>query len=1006
MPNTDVLELRDDAQWELVFVIDGIDVGWTSHRNLEGMDTGDGRTLRRGLVREGMRRRLEIDMRRGPLVPQTMRFKIQDYVGDLAELFASEREDFDFLDLTILPGDDLSLRTDLHGRHVGTERIGPGGERHLYPVPFGWTVGGFHYAQQADSQLGATSSPVTDLPMVWKGRRCALYRVYRDHIDYPGDYSQGWRPYQEWRLDWWGSLRDDGKVRGRSWTVECDGPDSWQQRDLGLLTQTTPVRISPKLAYPAEEAEAAIRIGVFDDVGLGQSVYGVIDYQTVFTADNTPELREELAAFVSTANTTVGVDGAWADLNGSILTMPGGGRSLTMLGSTAAPTGRPFVEISAHRAMWERMGWDLSQSESEDTHTFRFSQHDESPAIGNVGEPPTADYWVLTLRLSKDTYLWPVNVEPRFSAGVVPLDPLRISSEGQVIDLSPTQAGEVTHFGQLHAPPASDPDDPSSGYQLPDAARVDTQGLWLLRGQRRFVGQEDEFDEVQVVQASWRDVQGTVSANQIVATKLIDPRFCGYPRPPLSSTWSAQSGGIEALPLLYFGYQQLSAYDQAHVVLQRLLLTTGTSEGWSGFAAEAPIQLDPGVNEPLLLAGFVRLDSEVADMGLSIPAELVAPATEWNAEAQAVDAEALEVFAAYEPGVNAEDVMNGIMRPLGWAWSLAGGRYGIFTPHRGIEESEIVWAIDRSVQEGDYRGKMREPQQEQRDFAPVDRLAVSYSWQPYMDDYRYTATVSATDAGRRYRPGGIEEPIEAPSHRRSNTASEVLRPRQSDKATFWARRHYRVRRFGVLPSIGRRMWPGEGCRITHPLLIDAAASEYGVTGQRARITAVEERYDRDGSRIAIDFLVYADGSRTPRVHAPSARGYGYDSDTNEILVRDDWTGIGGEWSDAAAFVEPSYVGLPAFGGQLRIKWAQWDGSGWSFNGEGLVESVTTTPGAARIRLVSASITGTYRPCMDTLVVPVDVNSQTAAWGQQLLVGVADESGEVAPGVQNQRFEDL
>lgn len=1005
MPDTNVLEVSDVAEWELVFLVDGIEVGWCSHRALEGMDTGDGRTLRRGLVREGMRRRLEIDMRRGPLVPQTMRVQLQDFEGDLAELFATERSDFEFLTSTVHPNDDLTLRTELHDMHVGTERIGPAGERHLYPVPLGWDVGGFHYAQQADAQLGATSSPVSERPLVWKGRRCALYRVYRDHVSHPGDYFAGWRPHGEWRRIWWGTLRDDGRVRGRSWTVECDGPDSWLQRDLGLLTQTTPVRITSQLEYPAEETHAAIHIGLFPDaIGVNNYQYGTIDYASVFTADSPQGLREEFAAFVLSGNNDVGNDGAWSDINGTVLSMGFGGNALAMQHGDA-PEGKPFVILSAHRSMWERMGWDILQQVSESTHAYEFKHHESSLAPG-ITDPPTADYWALVMVLESSTTI-PVEAVPRFSAGVVPLDPLRISSGGQVIDLSLTQAGDVTHLGQLHAPPASDPDDASQGFDLPDAPRVDTQGLWLLRGKRRFAGEENEFDERQVIRASWRDVQGTVSGNQIVATKLLDPRSFGYDRPPLFSTWSAQSGGIEALPLLYFGYQQAAgAYDLAHVVLQRILLTTGTSEGWSGFADEAPILLDPGVNEPALLAGFVRLDSEVADMGLAIPGDLVAPATEWNAAAQAVDPEALEIVAAYEPGTNAEDIINGIMRPLAWSWSLAGGRYGVFTPHLGLDESEVLWVLDRSSQQGDYRGGMGEPQQEQRDYAPVDKLKVSYSWQPYEEDFRYTATVDAADAGRRYRPGGIEEVFDAPSHRRRNTASVALRPRQSDKAAFWARRHYRVRRFPVVPSIGRRVWPGEGARVTHPLLVDAAASEYGVTGQRARITAVEEVFHRDKSKISLDFLVYADGSRVPRVHAPSARGCGFDSDTDEILVHDDWTGIGSGWSDAAHFVEPSYVGLAPFGGQLRIKWTQWDGSGWSWNGEGLVESVTTTPGSSRIRLASGSMTGVYRACMDTLVVPVDVNAQTAAWAQQLFVGIGDESGEVAAGVPNHLFEDI
>ncbi len=199
------------------------------------------------------------------------------------------------------------------------------------------------------------------------------------------------------------------------------------------------------------------------------------------------------------------------------------------------------------------------------------------------------------------------------------------------------------------------------------------------------------------------------------------------------------------------------------------------------------------------------------------------------------------------------------------------------------------------------------------------------------------------------------------------------------------------------------MWPGEGARITHPLLVDAVASTYGVTARRARILAVEEDFDRDKGGISVDFLAYAERTTTPRVHGPSARGYGFDSDTDTISVEDDWLGIGNGWSDAAALVEPEYVGIAGFGGDLDVAWIQWDGTGWSATGRGTVESVDTTPGASTITL--SSVAGTYNPCQDAIVFALSVDVQSAAYALALFVGIGDEDGDTALGA-NQRFEDV
>jgi hypothetical protein len=1002
MPDTDDLETRTDAQWELVFVIEGISLAFVSHRHLESLSTGEGHTMRRGLEREGMRRRIEIDMRQGGIVPHTMRVNIHDHVGDLAELFSADRDDFEYLDATVEAGEDLAARTDLHDQNIGSELVGPAGERRQYPVPLGDSLGRQHYTGSFDAQLGATPSRVSSQPLLWAGRRCALYRVYRDHVTFPGDYSQGWRPASEWRRCWWGSMRDDGRVSGRMWTIECGGPETWLQKDLGQLTQRTPVGIAPEFTVTADENQAAVYIDrALLSVGL--SPIGEQAFSAVFTGATVAELRQELADLVTAAADDAGTDGPWTDTNGNIFATIGGGRSIIARWSSDFTSSAQWIRfhIVMHRRMWERLGWNLGQEQYTAEFEHKFVDEIPTEVQAAVGSPPNDGYVALQIRLfAYDIPYYQIN--PQYLAGVAPIDPSQINAEGQVINMSPNTAGLVTHDGQQFAPIASDPADATVGYGLPDAGECNAQGLWLMQGDRRFAGQEDEFVESAIVQCSWRNQQGSIQANQVVATALWNPRRFGINRPTLSSTWSQQANAVEARPVLYLGYQQLNGYDLAHLVLQRILLTTGTSTGWSSFSEDLPVISDPGDNDPPILAGFVRLDTERADLGLAIPRAMVQAPGLWQAAAQTADDEALEVFVAIEPGTNSEDVFDGLLTPLGFAWSLAGGAYGIFTPHDPIEESDILWVLSREQQEGRFGG-MVELDQDLRDYAPVDGFDVQWSAVIYGDDYRFAAKIDPGDDGRRYRPGGIIESIKAPFHRRTNAASSGIRTRQSERARFWARRHYTVRGFNVLPSLGRRIWPGEGARITHPLLVDAVANEYGVTARRARILAVEEDFSRQGSRFSIDFLAYAERTTTPRLHGPIAQGYGFDSDTDEILVLDDCLGLGNGWNDAAAFVEPTYVGLLPFGGNLDVHWWQNDGSGWSVTGSGTVSSVTTTPGSSRLAITG--ITGVYYPCADAIVMPTTIDVQSAAYAQALFVGIADEDGSDGTG-PNQRFEDV
>lgn len=1221
------------SQWELVLIMDGIQIGFGSHADLETLSSEDGRTYRCGLRREDLTRRCEVDPRTGRIVPRPMSFELEDHVGDLPALFVTDNDSVDYLQSSVRPTENPIADADLHGKWIGHEKIGPAGERRQYPAPLGDTTPLHHHTTFDDSLLPIHPPPVSDVPVLWKGRRAVLYRVFRDHIgdasldaglrfapnletlvdgpsgmqgtrdaadgaDYrggpwravdfdgiddrldwgaasmpnlvaqpftvsfwiyrraqatddrpwntdldvagasavfvdvrtngavrilwgtngtnlerqsaagvvplntwtqvtvkgdgsltAGNYeifingeevasyatttngtgtarstayrwslggrfgndnnnvdgrmgnvrvwlreltgaecltwfrtSYGWRPFSEWSPIWWGVLEDDGEVEGHVWTLACAGYESWLQRDIGQLFQSQEQGIDADIYYAEEESYVSVRITTFGDVFTGAlGEYGHDDFTTQLTATTQAGLREQVAAALVAAGSATGVDGAWTDLPGCALLMsPANGTITFMKGADVADIA--IADIGLHKRIWGYLGWDLGELI---THNNFIPKYEEEPFLdwppdGSYSDPPSEGYALLPIKLESltpagfadDDQSTVVEISPNYSGGVMSIDPAIISTIGQILHVELPGTDLVSHYGQLYRPPASNPVDGGEPWPI-GGPGVDRQGMWLLSGKVRYANTEEEIDEYQVVDASWRNSDGIVSGSEIVATRLYNPRAFGFDRKKLSKPWNAQPRAIKARPMVYLGYRASSFdADEAHVVIQRLMLSTGTSTGWwsdpptntaPGYDGENAV-LDAGDNENDH-DGNVRRDAEFADMGLAIPEDFLQHASHWAEEAEAAG-DAIKCRVAFEPGLNSEEILDGLMQPIGWAWSLRNGRYGIWTPFAQIEEEDVEVAITRSSIDRGTAREMIVPTQQIREFAPIDRFKVKYSRVPYLDAFEKEREHRSLDRGRRYRPGGIEEEVEAPWFRNDDTTP--VQSRLQQKAEFWERRHFAIKRLPVLPTVGRQLWSGSFVRFGHELAVDPILGTYGVAGRRGACLAVEEALSRERPKFFVDFLIHADRTITPKLHAMIARGYGYDSDNDRILVHDNMLAIPGDGTrmDSAFFVEPEYVGLEQFGGDLRVQWLQWDGLGWETTGTGVVTAVGTTPGACYLEMSGGIATGTYYPCKDTIVTSVPFTDQDAAWALELYSGIGDDSGEVDTGVNAAVWEDL
>lgn len=1017
-----------------VLVMDGIEPGFTDHHGLVGIDTGGGHDVRLGLTREGLSFRIAGDLRTGQFLDSPLKCTIVDFEGDLAALWRSISDDVRQLGdvpigagAPIAPDDDLSGRTELHGMHIGLEQIGPAGERHQFPVPPDYAIGHAHAIGQPELDL--EGAPVSANPVVWTGRRIALYRCYRDHITYPNDATQGWRPFSEAVRLWWGTMRDAGEVQGREWAIECDGPESWLRKPLGVGYQPRGVPehgvlVGADTTLSAEQSQIGILL-ITPGGGVGFENWGFANFTYTITGTTPSEILADVqAAILDIASVIGGVDGIFNDQPGCHVEMTNeGGVQINVDPATPAPA---TLHLCIHREVWTVLGYDIEQAQAvapdyEDPRAVPFSSSNalsdfsDAPPGYVIGHFPTGGWRSPSPETETDTGGLTNDGNTRFytpwyanGAFALLADPTKGGTvAGQVVRIGDailgvnTSSSTVAHPGQLDRPVASDPSDPQAAATIPGVGNCTRQGVWALFGKRRFAstiipGTEQILDEVQWVRASWQGAgglqQGLVASDVILVTE-----YLGIARTRMTTNWVARvdapnpetDGMIRALPVLMFGYRPDA--DRADIVLQRLLLTSGTSAGWSSFASDPVAGLDPGDNDPGGTA--IVLDAELAELGLGIPASMIAPVAEWSEAVDRVEPPSiLNVKVGVESGYQAEDLCRALMQPVGWAWQLRNGRYGVWCPADAITLADVTVVLDRSVKTARYRDQGRRViSQELRKWQPVDKWKIDSGWQPHLSKATTQFDRQSPDSGFRYRPGEVTQNVLAHFYR--NQFADGITQRLGHVARFWTKRHFEVKGYPVpMLGVGEEIWLGTIVRLTDPELVDPIG-EYAVVNRIAIVTSCTTTMGINEGTKTVDLLVLADRSSTPRLHAPSAQAYGYNSATRLMSVRDNWLGIEADgWSDAAGFVEPTYDGIVPYGGDAVVVWWQWDGDTWSQTGSGTVDAVVTTPGAATLHF-SAPITGTYYRDMDTIVVLAPTTTANAAWVDALYAPICDDAGE-------------
>lgn len=1009
MPTTEVLRARDFAEYAYLLVIDGSPLAFSTTSELVGSTfLGDGRAVVQGLAKP--RYRHEVDyLKDGQFKRNPATFEILDFDGDVANTFRDVVDDAVPLQQAIEAGDDLAARTELHERHVGTEYIGPSGERGYWPC-----IDGFAYAQDHPGQdyepdeIAAT--PISSSMKVMRGRRCALYRVFRDT-------NGTWRPFSEADLDWWGSIRSAVSIDGRQWSIECDGVESWVYRRFARLSQQRAVPVYSPVELDASPGANETLIGLyfqsqrFDDDD--QEEYGSSQFVLSVSGSTTLQVRQSVADRISTVAAAVGPDGAFTANHGQyVLLSPGDGTISIQIDDGISPDERyPVVLISLHRKVWLAMGYDPALQaglDPTDEYYVEFSPVDSQ----NLLDPnPTPEYWVARISTfarwaevalqDKDNdgamKVW----KPLYEGGVSTLNPWDVNAQ----TLSFGFESIVHHTGQLDRPPASDPDDIDAPLQLPGGANVDRQGLWILFGKRSTNPFEEPFDETQVVRASWArggfslaQIQGDPA--QMAVTAVLRPRDFGIDRPALGEghEWASLASGdpedmIQAVPAFRLGYRSDGNYDDVAVVCLRLLLTTGTSDGWDSYASDPTASIPATANEPLW--AFTRLDSEIADLGLAIPESMVASPFSWASLAEELPTTLREVSILIRPGMATADIWRGLFGPVSWAWSLEGGRYGVLSLPSNPVPQEGDTVVTYAQKATDARDVSAHKRPAERVLDPVDEMVLSYDWNPLDQKFGKESRMRSPDPGAKYRHDTEGRNASLPVTGIGLRREGAWRVRAAELAQWRAREHVVIRRYPLMRRTAQDLWPGSRVILTEPR-IPRPGGGYGATAAVALVMARE--VDEQRGKFEVDLLVNHQSINGLRFHAPMALGridetaeHWYESGTNRLFVQDDCLEIGNGRLDVEHFVEPPWSNL---GGNARIACRQWGGVDWVTTATGEVDSVVAVPGGCYIHL-AGPLVGTPRRD-DTVVVTLDdMTVQSAAsvpWVLAFFAPICDEDG--------------
>jgi hypothetical protein len=407
------------------------------------------------------------------------------------------------------------------------------------------------------------------------------------------------------------------------------------------------------------------------------------------------------------------------------------------------------MRLCLHEKVWKFLGYDpreqptIGDEDFTDPQRIRFREltAGENYLGGWSGDVPTEGYWEGWF----DTMypgarfevaqidLWDNNGNPRiwrplFAGGASVLH----QDAGQEIVLNGT---EQAYIEPQLCWPATEKD--------VDSVTVGTDSVryFLFKGQ--YLGQADteSRDMYQVgrclirTNGNYGTIHQDGSANGVLwLERWMDGMAFGLPYEPLPGHWAGSNspgeGQIVAKPIAAFATMPNNVADYAHLVWLRIMLSTGSSTGWTDYADALPIpSQDRGDNSHgFAFAGALWGDDlEIADLGLGIVEDIVADPL----DVAAAFSESAGSWTSYlcrgkwvaDGPVQAWDLLQSLTSPRRLAWTLNGAKYGLIKwgPPSQQDVDVVLTQNDLNKPTDTSVTKLRVSQ-------PIDRADLSYRY--------------------------------------------------------------------------------------------------------------------------------------------------------------------------------------------------------------------------------------------------------------------------------------
>lgn len=927
------LRMRPSMRHAHVLLIDGTPFAFTDEyalSTLAGMGwwTPDDRVVLNGLVvPKGLTDALEVES--GQFQDDGVTFQLIDFdettiprfFGGLSKTFKQLGERLSPL-MDPCPAvllDSAFGELEPWGGYIGTEAIGPAGERNYYSAFFWGGLPGQDHPADGEPYPVFTDSATG--PYLVEGRHVSLHRILWDPDEnewksIEDNLAAGVLPL------WFGTLRQAGEVDGRVWAIDCAGPGSFLRKSLNTRTSTTWYPVTADLVLSLDERRIKVQFTKIQfDNAAGE-----------LNGSNDSYLVDPLAVFESVKGAVESVatepgDGGYAFVDASNT----GAGSITWnktISITMTPfqgwAGRMYLEL--HGKVWRMLGFDPIALEEnlEEGSPFFEAELPELPGHYRAwfSTTPAPEHPLIPTGDIEWVGEGPRSYKATYEGGISILT----GSGGQVIRIRPPDGERIYCEGQTSRPVAL-----STIY----AGDTTSSRWWAFKGKIQLEGDSEPSDTVQVARCSWVEYEsGFVAPDEsgitcgLVIDKWLDPRLFGFNYKPISPKlgWASrdnpgddESRQISCSPLAVFAQYNGSA-DRASTTIKRILLSTG-SAFWglgsedSNLDADLADQVDSYLTEGSNGPG----DREIADLSLGLPSSLVDVSSLGAADDDLPSGSssplALHKVAVHGP-IQAEELLEAIMAPRGWSWSLIRGRFGVWSQHVSSEEA-FVEGVDISITPDDLAGEAGDPGScipsvGLRPVFPFERLAVSHTGDPIEGwlDGQVDLSLKARDIGARARMGNRERSLSCPDLIETSwfVDSATLLENQvptwiGEFRSLWertipswlARPHRLIQGLRVSRPKGQDLGVGSVVRLTLPWPANSFGS-YGMTNVSGRVISCTIETDTCVS--VVDVLAEATAPDALR-WAPILRVVDegvddtsdrYDAGTRTFYLRD-WGGV-------------------------------------------------------------------------------------------------------------------